>query len=135
MEMKKLLFVGIVSTVVIAGISGCSSSSDTAAALDLTKPSVALSDISQNSVSVTYELVADKSTHTDKYCPNGDLGTKGVDGTWSIEKNGNDLLVTPITGTAYQYQTTNAKLDVNSTYTTTTSEIFKVTKIETTICL
>jgi len=131
--MKKLIMVGIVSSVVAACISGCTNS-DTVAATDLTKSSVLLSEISQNIV--TYELTVDKSTHTDMYCPKGILGVNPPVGTWEIVSGGNELLVNNTTdGTSFQYVTTNGLLEVNKIYPTNTGQTFKVTKIETTVCL
>ena len=114
---------------------GCSDSDSPEEILEdvLNKDSVTLSNLDQHDV--TYENAAGGATHTDRYCPNGMLGDKdGKDGTWLV--TGNDLTVNDITdGTAFTHQTTNATLEKNTSYPTTTGETFKVTKIAETICL
>lgn len=136
--MVKSLITVAVATVFLLTISACSSDSKKDAEKDvkdiLDKDSVELSNLDAHDV--TYENAAGGATHTDRYCPNGMLGDKvGVDGTWTVA--GNDLTVNDTTnGRAFTHQTDDAELEKGESYTTTTSETFKVTVIaETLACL
>jgi flavin-binding protein dodecin len=123
----------LVAGAMVAFLVGCSSD-DVDEAIDdvLNKDSVALSNLDQHAV--TYKNANGGASHTDVYCPSGALGdNNSKDGTWVFA--GPALTVTPDSGTAYTYLTTNSKLEKNTSYPTTTGETFKVTKISETVCL
>jgi len=128
--MKNILFA---CSLFLTALVSCSSDDPETILINaLEKDSVALNALDLHDI--TYENTANGATHTDFYCPNGLLGDKGLHGTWSV--SGNDLTVNDTTnGTAFTYQTTNAMLEVNTSYNTTTGEIFKVTKIQESFCL
>lgn len=115
-------------------LAGCSSDSAEEILQDvLNKDSVVLSNLDQHDI--TYENTVGGATHTDRYCPSGDLrdGNNAANGNWSVA--GSILTTNPTNGgTAYNYTTTGS-LEKNQIYNTDKVDSFKVIKIAETVCL
>ena len=116
---------------ILSLLSGCSSSDSPQEILEdiLNKNSVTLTNLNQHDI--TYEKVTDNTTHIERYCPSGVLKdiSNTITGSWSI--TGNDIVL----NTGRTYKTVNASLEKNMTYSTETTDIYKVIKISETVCL